>query len=263
MCSDFSLFTLTTSSFLWDRKNGMKDIGGLGGTCTLANDLNNQGQIVGGSSLAGDTVMHAFVWNAATGMTDLVDPSDSSLSFAEAENSHGDIAGQSCDSVTCYAVLWRKHGGHWERTNLNTTSQVAVAYSINASDQVVGDLFANSIPIAAFLSEDGGPVVDLNTLIPPGSGLQLFEADQVNDLGEISAEGPDVNGNNHVVVLIPCDENHPGVEGCDYSLVEARNTAAVGPLPFGQQAISPNQQKGPFRHIGNGMIHRFGVRPPR
>jgi uncharacterized membrane protein len=46
MCALFSLFTFTTGSFLWDRKNGMKDIGGLGGTCTLANDLNNDGQII-------------------------------------------------------------------------------------------------------------------------------------------------------------------------------------------------------------------------
>jgi probable HAF family extracellular repeat protein len=226
MCSDFSFFTFTTSSFLWDKKNGMKDIGGLGGTCTLANDLNNPGQVIGGASLPGDTVMHAFVWNAATGMTDLMDPSDSSLSFAEAENSRGDIAGQDCDFVTCYAILWRKHGGRWERTNLNTADQVAVAYSINASDQVVGDLFANGIPIAPFLSENGGPIVDLNTLIPPGSGLQLTEVGQVNDRGEISAEGPDANGNNHVVVLIPCDDDHPGVEGCDYSMVDASFTVA-------------------------------------
>src|SRR5271169_4834280 len=35
-------FFLTTSSFIWDKENGMRDIGGLGGTCTLAMDLNNR-----------------------------------------------------------------------------------------------------------------------------------------------------------------------------------------------------------------------------
>ena len=35
-------FSLTTSSFLWDQKNGMRDIGGLGGSCTIATDLNNR-----------------------------------------------------------------------------------------------------------------------------------------------------------------------------------------------------------------------------
>jgi probable HAF family extracellular repeat protein len=259
MCADFSLFTLTTSSFLWDRKNGMKDIGGLGGTCTLANDLNNQGQIVGGSSLAGDTVMHAFVWNAATGITDLVDPSDSSLSFAEAENSHGDVAGQSCNTVTCYAVLWRKHGGHWERINLNTADQVAVAFSINASEQVVGNLYTNGIATAAFLSEDGGPVVDLNTLIPPGSGLQLYEADQVNDLGEISVQGADASGNNHVVLLIPCDENHPDVEGCDYSFVEAGSAINTRSIPTGQ-AMAANQRSPTVGSMRNVRVRRFAGR---
>jgi hypothetical protein len=46
-----------------------------------------------------------------------------------------------------------------------------------------------------------------------------------DDHGEIAGEGPDANGNNHAVLLIPCDENHAGVEGCDYSLVDA--SAAV------------------------------------
>ena len=215
--------SLTTGSFVWDKKNGMRDIGGLGGTCTLASDLNNQGQIVGVSSLAGDTTIHPFVWNAATGVTDLLDPSDSRGGIATGENARGDVAGWVCDSVTCYAMLWEKSGGHWQKTKLSTISQLAFAISINSSEQVVGNMF---LPTAedAFLSEDGGPIVDLNTLILPGSGLQMFEGHQINDRGEIAIGALDANGNNHSVLLIPCDENHPGVEGCDYTLV---NAAAV------------------------------------
>jgi hypothetical protein len=162
--------------------------------------------------------------------------------------------------VTCYAVLWRKRGGHWEKTNLSTITQVAVAYSINASEQVVGDLYANNIAIAAFLSEDGGPLVDLNTLVPPGSGLQIYEVGQVNDRGEISVQGKDANGNNHVVVLIPCDDQHPGVEGCDYSLVEASKTAGVDSTSLSQESMTVNQSNQSFRYTTHSIHPRLGRR---
>ena len=66
-------------------------------------------------------------------------------------------------------------------------------------------------------------MVDLNTLIPPGPSL--YSAMQINDRGEINANGALPNGDGRAFLLIPCDENHPGVEGCDYSMVEA--SAAV------------------------------------
>jgi uncharacterized membrane protein len=224
LCANFGLgFSLTTDSFIWDKKNGMTDIGSFGGTCTLAVDFNRRGQVVGGSALAGDTTTHPFVWNATTGVNDLLDPSDSNYGFAEAENAHGDVAGETCDSVTCYAVLWRKRSGKWQRTDLSTISDNAFSISVNGSEQVVGNFGTSSS--AAFLWEDAGPIVDLNTLVPPGSGLQLVEAHQINDRGEIAIGAVDVNGNNHAVLLIPCDENHPGVEGCDYSMVDATRVA--------------------------------------
>ena len=38
----------------------------------------------------------------------------------------------------------------------------------------------------AFIWENGGPMVDLNTLIPANSGLELEEAFNINDRGEIT-----------------------------------------------------------------------------
>ncbi len=78
----------------------------------------------------------------------------------------------------------------------------------------------------AFLWENGS-IVDLNTLIPPGSPLYLVYADHINDQGEIAGNGMDVNGNNHAFLLIPCDVNHPAVDGCDYSRVDATTAAAL------------------------------------
>jgi probable HAF family extracellular repeat protein len=250
ICAGLNGFNLTTASFIWDQKNGMRDIGGLGGTCTLASDFNNRGQVIGGSSLTSDSTIHAFVWNATTGVIDLLDPSDNSYGFAEGENDHGDVAGGTCDAVTCYAVLWRKRGGQWQKTNLSTITQSAFSISINSSEQVIGNWSGG-----AFLSEDGGPIVDLNTLIPANSGIQLGEAVQINDRGEIAAQGPDASGNNHAVVLIPCDENHPGVADCDYSLVDA-SAASVSPAPPTQR---PAARTPPLR-MPAGMLNRFRSR---
>jgi probable HAF family extracellular repeat protein len=218
-------FAFTTGSFIWDKKNGMRDIGGLGGTCTLARDLNNRGQIVGRSSLAGDQTSHAFVWDAETGITDLMGAASGSFGEAFAINDRGKIVGVVCDAVTCFAALWTKTGGKWQETNLGmfAVGDCPNARSINASSQVVGIDYCNNLP---FLSEDGATIVDLNTLVPSNSGLQLNEVGQINDRGEISINGNDVNNNNHSVVLIPCDENHSGVEGCDYSMVDAATAAA-------------------------------------
>jgi hypothetical protein len=68
------------------------------------------------------------------------------------------------------------------------------------------------------LWENGGPIIDLSTLISPGAAVTLIEAIFINDRGEIAALGKLANGDEHAIVLFPCDENHPDIEGCDYSL---------------------------------------------
>ena len=53
----------TQDPFFWDQRRGMIDIGTLGGVCGFASGLNNRGQVVGLSDLAGDQKWHAYVWN--------------------------------------------------------------------------------------------------------------------------------------------------------------------------------------------------------
>ena len=74
-------------------------------------------------------------------------------------------------------------------------------------------------------------MVDLNTLISPRSGMQLTLAETINDHGEIAVNGTPsgcgiVEQCGHAVLLIPCDEHHPGVEGCDYSVANTLPAAA-------------------------------------
>lgn len=68
------------------------------------------------------------------------------------------------------------------------------AYFVNDRGQVVGtseDRAHMLIGVGehAFLWEDGGPMVDLNSLIPAGSSLQLTYAVAINDRGEIAGFG--------------------------------------------------------------------------
>jgi hypothetical protein len=49
----------------------------------------------------------------------------------------------------------------------------------------------------------------------PGSGLYVFLATYISDRGEIAASGVLPNGDQHAVLLIPCDENHHGDSECE------------------------------------------------
>src|SRR6266566_1658076 len=59
----------TVDPFLWDGSR-MIDLGTLGGTVGLGGALNNKGQVVGLSDLAGDLANHAFIWEGGV-LTDI------------------------------------------------------------------------------------------------------------------------------------------------------------------------------------------------
>ena len=250
-CSDMNV--PTEDPFLWE--NGkMIDLGTLGGTCGRATALNNRGQVVGFSDLAGDSGAHAFLWDHTGGMQDL-GTLGGDTGGAAAINDAGDIVGGDTPiGAPGGAFLW----SHGVMTNLGTagTAPFSGAFGINSRRQIVGDLFGNiGNEIGGFLWEDGGPMADLSALIPPNPDLQLDHAFQINDRGEITARGTFSNGDTHSLVLIPCDENHPGVEGCDYSMVDAETL---------QQSATPSTQHPatgtPHGRMPAGMLNRFRSR---
>jgi len=257
-CSGVQIgFNFTTGSFIWDKKNGMQNIGTLGGTCTVAYDLNNRGQVVGQSSQVGDPANVGFVWDRASGMKQL--PTAANLyGGASAINDEGKIVGEGDGpDGQPSAMLWEKKGGNWQATYLGSlhSGDCAGGASINASGQVVGVSGPNGcITVLPFLWEDGGPMADLNTLVPPNSSIQLIEALQINNRGEIAGNGVDANGNNHAVLLIPCDENHPDVAGCDYSMVDASAAA-----PSAAPRFVPNSTQRPVHPQRSNRFHSSAV----
>lgn len=127
------------------------------------------------------------------------------------------------------AFLWdgRMH-------DLGALNGCAYAWAINARAQVVGNWGGSQCDQGAFLWENGGPMVDLSTLVSSTTGLSLAGVIEINDRGEIVGSAC-VEGNCYAALLVPCDENHRGIEDCDYNLVDA--TAAQVRAPAGRRGL--------------------------
>jgi probable HAF family extracellular repeat protein len=224
----------TQEPFLWE-SGKMISLKSLGGTCGWPHDINNRDQVVGASDLPGDHVMHPFLWTKAKGMQDLLRGSTTftgAWGIATKINESGHVVGWAnlAGNTQTDAFFW--DGTMHDLGNMNGCAH---AWWINAHDQVVGHWGAyvgGSFPYVgdgdcgtgSFLWENGGPMVDLATLISFNSGISVgIGTFDINDRGEIAGQGTDANGNSHAILLIPCDENHPDVEGCDYSLVDTKH----------------------------------------
>ena len=274
--ADPSTGTPPVGVFLWE--NGkMKDLGNLGGNNALlgaysiVNALNNHGQVTGLMVAPGDQSVRAFLWNGER-LSDLGTLGGSS-SDGEGVNDAGEVAG-----VANLPGDQANHGFLWRNgvmTDLGTLDgdPCSAALSINSKGQVVGA--SESVAggcnewTTAFLWENGGAIVDLNALVPSGSGVHLFAGFWTNDGGEIVAGGSapvcDMSATcEHAYLLIPCDENHPDIEGCDYNPVEAATAAQVRPAQITQAPpaaskakLSPAELLSRFR----GRNRNFGAPP--
>ena len=221
----------TQDPFLWEDGN-MQDLGTLGGAYGVANGLNKRGQVVGQSNLAGDLTFHPFSWTKSGGMQDL-GTFGGDNGVAGALNDGGDIVGgaDTSGNQSFHGALW----SYGQMTDLGFIAGCmgSGAGGINASGQIVGLSYGCGASnfSAAFLWENGGPMVDLNTLVPPHPGVQLTGGDiYINDQGEILSSGTLQNGNVHAFLLIPCDEKHPG-QCDDYSMIEVATPQAGAQYP--------------------------------
>ena len=240
--------------FLWQKGKGMTDLGTLGGVYGVAQALNNRGQVIGQSSIASDPGAcssfpdnfdfncHPFLWDKGK-LTDLnTSTIGGNPEWVAGINDAGEIVGLGAfPNAPQEAFFWRRGVA----TDLGHLGDCySWAHAINSESQVVGfTISCDGTLLRAFLWQRGS-MVNLNTLIPPGSSLQLAIANDINDRGEIDGIGvpPGVSLDNvvtqgHGFLLIPCDENHPGVEGCDYSLVEG-NAAVSQENLAGRDAAS-------------------------
>lgn len=252
--SSFTNFTPTLATgiptmdpFLWD--NGtMTDLGTLGGIFGTAQCANNRGQVIGQSSLSehpgacftGEPDCHAFLWEQGT-MKDL-GTLGGTFSVPVWLSNKGEAVGvaTTSDDEQFHAVLWAADAG---TTDLGTLDGdcFSQAFAINARGQIVGQSFSCDFSNIRAVLWDHGSIIDLQTVIPSSSSLQLVEAFNINDRGEILGWGAppgvppqalDFGG--HLFLLIPCDGG-----GCE----QQRQTTGITPAPNkARQSINGSNQ---------------------
>jgi probable HAF family extracellular repeat protein len=205
----------TIDPFLWE--NGkMTDLGSLGGTNGFPVALNNRGQVIGVSNLAGDQTADPFLWDRGKLIDLYTSTTGGNVITANATNDAGQIVGAADFSSTggssFSAVLWRKGVA----TNLGTLSGdcASQAYAINSRGQVVGDSFScDTGQVRTFLWENG-EMIDINRMIPPGFTLALTNPLTINERGEIGGFGApagcaDAELCGHAFLLIPDGKDEP------------------------------------------------------
>jgi len=186
----------TLDPFLW--ANGhMRDLGTLGGTIGFANWLNDRGEVVGVSDLAGDQAAHPFLWTNGH-MRDL-GTLGGGYGFANSVNDRGFVVGGArAADENFHGFLWR----NGKMTDLPPVGGLPWAFgnSVNDHGQVVGtEADANGNELSAVLWSGGHGYI-LNTLIAP-SKLHMVSADYINDQGEIVGHGV-LNGHQRAFLLI-------------------------------------------------------------
>jgi probable HAF family extracellular repeat protein len=186
----------------------MTDLGTFGGAYSSATAVNAAGQVVGQADLAGRGLVetHAFLYSGGT-MHDLGTLGGRN-SGATGINAAGQVVGWSDLSGAVHAFLYsggKMHnlgalgGDSSYATAANALRQahaqdgvdiVSYATAVNDLGQVVGISRTGKGTMDPFLYT-GGRMIDLNSLLPPGSPFTLTSADGINDAGQIIAGSSD------------------------------------------------------------------------
>jgi len=186
-------------AFLFSRGN-MADLGTLGGSTSTGMGINASSQITGTSYTTGG-LLDAFLYGGGS-MIDI--GTLGSGSIGKAINSTGQVTGLFYTTILFgpyHAFLYS--GG--SMTDLGTLGgSYSEGLGINTSGQVTGDSSTTGdSAYHAFLYTPGAGMVDLNTLLPSGSGWTLVAAYGINDAGQITGSGTNPNGEPHAFLLSP------------------------------------------------------------
>ena len=250
----------TADPFLWTKSAGLIDLGTLGGTFGVPMGLNNRGQVIGQSNLAGDQSFDPFLWDGK----ELIDMFTAGIGgnflFANSINDVSEVIGAAAFQNRPFdAAIWR----NGLVTDLGTLPGdcFSQAFVMNSHGQIAGNsATCDGNTIRAALWEDG-KVFDLNTLIPSNSDLLLVESNAINDRGEIAGNGfpPGCTDFSctHAYVLIPCDHDHSDEEDCKQTSQRTTAGITLNPVP-GREGSATIKSSATSSEIEGRMRGRSG-----
>jgi probable HAF family extracellular repeat protein len=180
------------------------DLSAINGNAGVATAINNHGQVVGSSYPSGVSgLAQATVWNGTT--PTFLGTLGGTTSIAYGVNNSGVIVGQSSINPqgTGGAFIWQ----NGTMSALGTVSGTlgSIAYAINNAELVVGSSNRLVGERVATLW-NGSLSIDLNTLLDSsGTGWELADALDINDLGQIVGWGFNPLDQQEAFLLTPCD----------------------------------------------------------
>jgi probable HAF family extracellular repeat protein len=199
-----------THAYLWNGTT-MQDLGTLGGSYSHGHAINAGGWVTGWSEIACGC-SRAFIWDG-TQMIDLGTLTGGDESYGYAINDAGHVAGYATDSN------FDEHAFYWDGTTMHDLGALdgfeSRAFGINNAGQIVG-----SIDGGRGFYWDGTAMWDLNNLLANQPGWYIFDAQSINESGQIAATGIYIDPNAvssgapHALLLTPASEvPEPGTWG--------------------------------------------------
>jgi probable HAF family extracellular repeat protein len=142
--------------------------------------INNRGQIAGFITTNGMAALYSG------GTLTTLGTLGGLSSAANVINERGQIAGSSATQTGTGGAFLFSKGEMISLGSISDALPLSLAFGINNKGSVVGQIYSPGLDgiYRAFLYEHG-QMFDLNSLIPPGSGVILAGAQGINDSGDI------------------------------------------------------------------------------